>query len=66
MMTVVLHGGPDSLDRIVRTPGVEIPEQVTVDFYGRHEHFTRTGEVEPVEGVDLPVYQWSYSTAIAE
>lgn len=66
MITVVLEGGPTALlgARDV-VPGVGL-EKVAVAYYGRHEHFEATGTTREVDGVLLPVYRWSYSTAIAE
>lgn len=65
---VLLEGagrGPEGLMRLTHgtTP---LSDRVTVAFYGRHQHFTRTQETRTVAGLDVPLYRWTYSTAIAE
>ncbi|WP_243727614.1 DUF5988 family protein [Actinocrispum wychmicini] len=64
--TIVLEGGPRGLAGVCRVSAVAMPARVTVDHYGRHEHFERTDGVETVDGQQVPVFRWSYSTAIAE
>ncbi|MEV0501580.1 DUF5988 family protein [Streptomyces spectabilis] len=63
---VVLRGGPGGVARTWRVAGAEVPQKVTVPYYGRHEHFERTSEVEVVDGREVPVFAWSYRTKIAE
>ncbi len=65
-MTIVLVGGPSGLVSTRQASGVEVPERVVVDHCGRHEHFSLTDEVAVVDGREVPVLRWSYSTAIAE
>ncbi|MEV7777624.1 DUF5988 family protein [Kitasatospora sp. NPDC088351] len=65
--SVVLEGRPDSLptdpsDVDPATGGA----QVVVTRCGQHHHFERSGGTEYVDGQLLPVFRWSYSTAIAE
>ncbi|MET9415655.1 DUF5988 family protein [Streptomyces klenkii] len=66
---VVLRGGPRGLPRHYRLPlghsGAE-SARLVVAYYGQHQHFERTGEMESTEGGRVPVFRWSYSTAIAE
>ncbi len=64
--TIALAGGPRSMRRVYRVAVADFADRVTVDFYGRHEHFESTGEFEVVDGRQVPVFRWSYSTAIAE
>ncbi|WKK23948.1 DUF5988 family protein [Streptomyces olivoreticuli] len=66
MKTVLLRGGPVGLHRVHHVVGSEVPEQVTVAYYGLHVHFVPSGDVEVVDGCELPVFRFSYSTAIAE
>ncbi|MFD4910592.1 DUF5988 family protein [Kitasatospora purpeofusca] len=66
MAAIVLTGGPDGLGRVHHVAGIEIPEKVTVAFHGQNVHFEPTGTVEQVEGSELPVFRFSYRTAIAE
>lgn len=42
------------------------PDRLVLPFYGQHQHFERIDRTERVEGRDVPVFQWTYSTAIAE
>ncbi|QHC23458.1 DUF5988 family protein [Streptomyces sp. GS7] len=66
VLTVVVEGGPLGLGRVQQLD-IEMPvDRVVVAYYGRHEHFELTGEKARVEGHDVPVFRWSYSTAIAE
>lgn len=61
---VVLRGGPPGIPQPIE---FDAPAgRVTVDHYGRHEHFEVTDGVERVGDQDLPVYQWAYTTFIAE
>lgn len=65
---IFLTGGPVELPRLYQ-PSChlqELPSKVSVPFYGRHQHFERSDGVELVDGIALPVYRWTYSTAIAE
>ncbi|MET9418699.1 DUF5988 family protein [Streptomyces klenkii] len=66
MKAVLLTGGPAGLHRVHHVAGSELPEKVTVAYYGLHVHFVPTGDVEVVAGNELPVFRFSYSTAIAE
>ncbi|MFH8786956.1 DUF5988 family protein [Streptomyces roseoverticillatus] len=66
MRAIVLRGGPAGLLRVHHIAGTEIPEKVTVAYYGLHVHFVPAGDVEVVDGEELPVFRFSYSTVIAE
>ncbi|MFD9791587.1 DUF5988 family protein [Streptomyces sp. NPDC059070] len=64
---VALRGGPPELPRLYQVPdGAGDASRVVVAFYGRHQRFERTGETELVEGRRVAVFQFAYSTAIAE
>ncbi|MCI3928091.1 DUF5988 family protein [Streptomyces sp. AN091965] len=65
---VVLVGGPPELPRLYRLPEgtAEDASRVVVAFYGRHQRFEPTGEKELVQGQQVPVFRFVYSTAIAE
>jgi hypothetical protein len=66
-VTVALADGPSGLGpRAEVVADAPDPERVTVDYAGRHVHFERTGSLALVEGHELPLYRWSYDTAIAE
>ncbi|MFI1801199.1 DUF5988 family protein [Streptomyces sp. NPDC020379] len=65
-MKILLKGGPYGLDGVEYTAAARAAEKISVAFYGQHLHFERTGEVEVVEGRQILIYAWSYSTAIAE
>ncbi|MFI9330250.1 DUF5988 family protein [Kitasatospora sp. NPDC052868] len=64
---VVLEGADDSLpaDHADAEP-VLTGSQVVVTRRGQYQHFERSGGTEYVDGQLLPVFRWSYSTAIAE
>ncbi|WP_331767568.1 DUF5988 family protein [Embleya sp. NBC_00896] len=66
MTEIVLVGGPSGLGPVYRTEGTDTPDKLQVAHYGQHVHFERTHDVEVVDGRELPVYRFSYSTAIAE
>ncbi|MEW2581260.1 DUF5988 family protein [Streptomyces syringium] len=65
---VVLAGGPSEMARVRQLPagGGGNSTRIAVPFYGQHQHFEHTGETEVVEGRQVPVFRWTYSTAIAE
>ncbi|MFF0416498.1 DUF5988 family protein [Kitasatospora sp. NPDC004745] len=67
MATVFLEGGPEGLGpRVRQVESYEAPEKVSVPFGGRHHHFESAGESTAVDGREVPVLRWTYSTAIAE
>ncbi|MFI6457967.1 DUF5988 family protein [Streptosporangium amethystogenes] len=64
---IVLAGGPERLfaDGHVRRP--ENPnEKVKILLGSGYEHFVHNGEFLTIEGENLPVFQWSERTKIAE
>ncbi|MFG3545583.1 MULTISPECIES: DUF5988 family protein [Streptomyces] len=65
---VVLRDGPETLESVRKaiTCVLADSERVVVAHCGNNEHFTPTGQTEIVNGVSVPVYAWSYTTAIAE
>ncbi|WP_172384153.1 DUF5988 family protein [Streptomyces sp. MNP-20] len=66
MITIVTDGGPEDMGRVRRIDQEEIPERWVVAYYGRHQHFERTSATELVGGLRVPVFRFTYSTAIAE
>ncbi|MGK5544301.1 DUF5988 family protein [Streptomyces sp. URMC 127] len=64
----VLLGGPSGLPSPYRLPPgfASGSARLTVAYYGRHHHFERTDEMRLVQGRPVPVFRFSYSTAIAE
>ncbi|MGY9067425.1 DUF5988 family protein [Streptomyces sp. CAS3] len=65
---VLLEGashGPEGLMRLTHGTAT-LSDRVTVAYYGRHQHFARTQETRTVSGLEVPLYRWTYSTAIAE
>ncbi|MBD0746745.1 DUF5988 family protein [Streptomyces sp. CBMA152] len=66
MITIVVEGGPEGLGRVWEIDAPVVPERWVVAFYGRHQHYERTGATVLVEGRQLSVFQFTYSTAIAE
>ncbi|MCX5205773.1 DUF5988 family protein [Streptomyces sp. NBC_00237] len=65
-MIVVFGGGAGGVARVQQVAGAEPSQRVRLPTCGRHEHFERTGGIEVVEGREVPVFRWSYTTAIAE
>lgn len=65
---VVLVGGPPEMPRVHRIPDrIAVgSDRIVVVYYGQHQHFEATGETELVEGRTVPVFRFTYSTAIAE
>ncbi|MBA2951798.1 DUF5988 family protein [Streptomyces himalayensis] len=66
MINIAVEGGPEGIGRVCEIDAPVVPERWTVAYYGRHHHFERTGAVVRVAGVDVPLFRFSYSTAIAE
>ncbi|WP_329394526.1 DUF5988 family protein [Streptomyces melanogenes] len=66
MITIALEGAPDGLEGVRQLARAELPATVVVAYYGRHQHFERTGRTVRIEGRDVPVFRFTYSTAIAE
>ncbi|MGX9883888.1 DUF5988 family protein [Streptomyces sp. NPDC002276] len=66
MITIVVDGGPEGMARVRRIDVRGIPDRWVVAYYGRHQHFERTGTTELVEDRPVPVFRFTYSTAIAE
>ncbi|WP_024802773.1 DUF5988 family protein [Nocardia sp. BMG51109] len=64
---VLLTGGPAGLGPVARaTERDRVAGRLIVDFHGRHWHFVATGAGTEIDGQMLPIYSWSYTTAIAE
>jgi hypothetical protein len=65
-LAVLLTGGPLDLPRVATVNvAQQLPDRITVDHFGRHEHFEFTGSHDDADG-GHPVFRWLYSTAIAE
>ncbi|MEV7547981.1 DUF5988 family protein [Streptomyces sp. NPDC089915] len=63
----LLRGGPPGMPELLRLPAAEAnASRLVVAYYGRHQHFERTEDSETVDGTVLPVFRFTYSTAIAE
>ncbi|MFE5524909.1 DUF5988 family protein [Embleya sp. NPDC056538] len=65
-MQVALTGGILEMPAVLVVTGPGIPEKVSVEFRNGREHYEYTGGVVELDGVDLPLFRWSYSTRIAE
>ncbi|MGW1030119.1 DUF5988 family protein [Streptomyces sp. NPDC002577] len=66
MITIVVKGGPEGIEPVRQLETESVPTEVRVAYYGRHQHFELTGDTELVEGRPVPVFRFTYSTAIAE
>ncbi|MFD3523100.1 DUF5988 family protein [Streptomyces sp. NPDC058653] len=66
--TVVLVGGPPELGTLFQIPAGVLMDasRLVVKFYGQHQHFEPTGETHLIDGRLVPVFSFTYSTAIAE
>ncbi|MFK0247775.1 DUF5988 family protein [Amycolatopsis azurea] len=66
MTTILLAGGPASLDPVRTLPEGHLPDRLSVDHGRWHEHFERTDGRDVVRGGMARVFRWIYRTAIAE
>ncbi|WP_232247188.1 DUF5988 family protein [Kitasatospora azatica] len=62
----LLRGGPDYLPQIWEVPSDGPPERVKIPHGNRYEHFEFSQEYADIGCGPMPVYRWSYSTAVAE
>lgn len=63
---IVIEGGPRGLPRVQHISEATVAERVIVDNRGRREHLERTDSVEVVDGQQVPVFRWLYTTTSAE
>jgi Family of unknown function (DUF5988) len=64
---VYLVGGPSGLSDADRIREVDTLGNSIKVFRGNgYDHFTYSGESRDLNGAQLPVFQWSYQTKIAE
>ncbi|MFE4689677.1 DUF5988 family protein [Streptomyces sp. NPDC056749] len=63
---VLLSGGPDGVPGRISLPADELTDRLTVSHLNGREHFEDTDECIDIDGHSTPVYQWIYSTKIAE
>lgn len=66
VITIVVEGGPEGIERIRQIDAQEVPERWTVSYLGRHQRFERTDATVQVGDRQVPVFRFAYSTAIAE
>lgn len=59
---VMLRNAPDGMDPVQMVRAADVPDRLTLPFYGRNQHFERTDETE----LEMPVFRFTHSTAIAE
>ncbi|GAA1012181.1 hypothetical protein Aple_008470 [Acrocarpospora pleiomorpha] len=62
---IVLDGGPEFKYGHVR-PTDDGSEKVKILLGSGYEHFVHNGEFLEIDGENLPVFQWSARTKIAE
>ncbi|WP_370149225.1 DUF5988 family protein [Streptacidiphilus sp. EB129] len=65
-MLVLLRGGPDDLPQIWEVSAYGADDRIKVPRLNGYEHFEFFHEFEEIGGMNMPVYRWSYRTAIAE
>ncbi|WP_159400730.1 DUF5988 family protein [Streptomyces sp. XY431] len=65
---VALEGGPEGAPCACRVEDLSLvdTERAVISYCGCNEHYASTGEMQEVEGQDVPLYRWSYRTRIAE
>jgi len=64
---IVLSGGPERLSGQGPVRTMVAPEEKVKILSGAgYEHFVHNGEFITVDGENLPVFQWSERTKIAE
>ncbi|MFF4503706.1 DUF5988 family protein [Streptomyces sp. NPDC001401] len=66
MITVLLRGAPDGMEPLLELDTQTLPERIAVPFYGCHQHFERADDEPGQDDRTLPVFVWTYATAIAE
>ncbi|MEV0323088.1 DUF5988 family protein [Streptomyces sp. NPDC050658] len=66
MITILLCGAPEGMEPVFELDALTLPERVSVPYYGCHQHFERADDVVRFEGRSLPVFRFTYRTAIAE
>ncbi|MEU8926603.1 DUF5988 family protein [Kitasatospora sp. NPDC048545] len=65
-LLVFLKGGPSDIPEIQEVKSGSIESRLKIPRGNGYEHFEITQDFKDVAGVLMPVYQWSYRTAIAE
>ncbi|RKT09704.1 hypothetical protein BX285_6808 [Streptomyces sp. 1114.5] len=65
-LLVFLRGGPIDIPEIREVKSGNAESRLRIPRGNGYEHFEITQDFKDVGGVLMPVYQWSYRTAIAE
>ncbi|MET8629842.1 DUF5988 family protein [Kitasatospora sp. NPDC004669] len=65
-LLVFLEGGPSDIPEIQEVKSGSIVNRLKIPRGNGYEHFEITQDFKDVGGVLMPVYRWSYRTAIAE
>jgi hypothetical protein len=65
-LLVFLKGGPSDIPEIQEVKSGSTAGRLTIPRGNGYEHFEITQDFKDVGGVLMPVYRWSYRTAIAE
>ncbi|GGV07949.1 DUF5988 family protein [Kitasatospora aureofaciens] len=65
-LLVFLRGGPSDIPEIHEVESGSAEDRLKIPRWNGYEHFALTQDFKDVGGVLMPVYQWSYRTAIAE
>ena len=66
MIKILLRGGPDGLGPVFELEAQTLPERIAVPYCGCHQHFEHVDDVDHIGDRSLPVFRWTYPTAIAE
>ncbi|MCU7827360.1 hypothetical protein KSNIM_38175 [Kitasatospora sp. DSM 101779] len=63
---VLLRGGPSDIPEIHEVETDVIEDRLKIPRGNGYEHFEFTRRFQDVGDVLIPVYRWSYRTAVAE
>ncbi|MGW2253183.1 DUF5988 family protein [Kitasatospora sp. NPDC001660] len=65
-LLVFLSGGPSDIPEIQEVESEVIEDRLKIPRGNGYEHFELTRGFKDVGGMLMPVYRWSYRTAVAE
>jgi hypothetical protein len=65
-LLVFLRGGPTDIPEVHEVEFDDLEDRLKLPHGNGYEHFEFTHQYKDVAGELMPVYRWSYRTAIAE
>lgn len=66
IIAMLVGGRPDLPEQFRTATVATLDEKVTVEYAGHYERFVHEGEFTTLSGRKVPVFTWTYRTAIAE